>query len=106
MPGMYQLKDLLRLAARERAEELLLEPDLPPRMRLHGRVRVLDGPLLTGDEVGQLLRSIATDEQRRELELCGDAHFRYAADDLAQFGVHARMQNNRLHVKIKYLSPS
>jgi twitching motility protein PilT len=106
MAGMYQLRDLLLLTVQEDAEELLLEPDQPPRMRLHGDVRVLDGPLLTSDEVGDLLRSISTEEQRRELELCGDAHFRYAADRLAQFSVHARMQDNHLHVKIKNLSRS
>ena len=105
MAGMYHLKDLLLIAVQEDAEELLLEPDHPPRMRLHGKVRVLDGPVLSSDEVGALLRSIATDEQRRELELCGDAHFRYAADNLAQFSVHAHTQHDRLQVKIKYLSP-
>ena len=104
MAGMFHLKDLLLLAVQEGAEELLLEPDHPPRMQLHGKMRVLDGPLLTSDEVGALLRSIATDEQRRELELCGDAHFRYAADNLAQFIVQAHTQDNRLHVKIKHLS--
>ena len=106
MAGMYHLKDLLLLAAQESAEELLLEPDQPPRMRLHGKVRVLDGRLLTNDQVGEMLRSIATEEQRRELELCGDAHFRYATDHLARFSVHAQMQDDRLHVKIKCLSPS
>ena len=98
------MKDLLLLAVRESAEELLLEPDQPPRMRLHGKVRVLDGPLLTADEVGELLRSIATDEQRRELELCGDAHFRYAGDHLALFSVHAQTHDNRLQLKITCLS--
>lgn len=105
MAGMYHLQDLLLLAAQESAEELLLEPDQPPRMRLQGKVRVLDGPLLTSEQVSELLHSIATAEQRRELDLCGDAHFRYAAEHLAQFSVHARMQDNRLHLKIKYLSP-
>jgi Tfp pilus assembly ATPase PilU len=106
MAGMYHLKDLLLLAVEESAEELLLQPDQPPRMRLHGKVRVLDGPLLTSDQVGELLRSIATDEQCRELELCGDAHFRYAAGQSGQFSVHAQMQDDRLYVKIKYLSPN
>jgi Tfp pilus assembly pilus retraction ATPase PilT len=105
MAGMYQLKDLLFLAAQEGAEELLLEPDQPPRMRLHGKMRVLDGPLLAGDQVRELLRSIATEEQRRELELCGNADFRYTAEHLAQFSVHARMQGNRIHLKINNLSP-
>ncbi len=105
MAGMYHMKDLLLLTVQESAEELLLEPDQPPRMLLHGKVRVLDGPLLTSDEVGELLHSIATDEQLRELELCGDARFRYVADHLAAFNVHAQMPDNRLQVKIKCLSP-
>ncbi len=105
MAGMYHLKDLLLLTVQESAEELLLETDQPVRMRLHGKVRVLDGPLLTTEQVSELLRSVATGEQRRDLELCGDAHFRYAADHLAQFSVHAQTQDNRLHVKIKYLGP-
>lgn len=105
MPGMYHLKDLLIFVAQENAEELLLEPDQPPRVRLHGKVRVLDRPLLTTDQVSELLRSIATGEQRRELDLCGDTHFRYVAEHLAQFSVHARMQDNRLHVNIKHLGP-
>lgn len=106
MAGMYHLKDLLLLAVREGAEELLLEPDQPPRMLLHGKVRVLDGPLLTNDQVGQLLHNISTDEQRRELELCGDARFHYAAEHSEQFNVHAQTHDNRLHVRIKCLSRS
>ncbi len=101
---MYRLKDLLLLLVQENAEELLLEPDQPPRMRLHGKVRVLDGPLLSTDQVRELLRSIATDEQCRELELCGDARFRFAANHSAQFSVHAHVQGNSLQVNIKSLS--
>ena len=103
MGGMYQMKDLLLLAAREGAEELLLEPDQPPRMRLHGKIRVLDGPLLTSDQVEALLRSVATDEQCRELELCGDAQFPYAADHQAQFNVQARMQGSRIYLVVKHV---
>ncbi len=105
MAGMYHLKDFLILLVRESGEELLLEPEQPPRMRLRGKVRVLDGPLLTSDEIRELLGSIATDEQRRELELCGDAHFQYAGDHLALFNVQANTHDNHLHVKVKYLSP-
>lgn len=105
MAGMYHLKDLLLLAVQENAEELLLEPDQPPRMLLHGKVRVLDGPLLAGAQVTELLRSIATEEQRRELQLCGDAHFHYEAEHLGQFTVHAQMQGDRLQLNIKNLSP-
>ena len=103
---MYQMKDLLRVAGQEGAQELLLEPDQPLRMRQNGKLRILDGPLLTSEQIAELLRGIATEEQVRELEVCGDAHFRYAADHLAQFNVHAQMQGSRISVIIKGAGPS
>lgn len=104
MAGMYRLKDLLLVAVQESAEELLLEPDQPPRMRLRGKVRVLDGPLLTSDQIAELLHSIATEEQRREVEVCGDARFVYAADHLARFSIHVQTRDSRLHLSIKSLN--
>jgi Tfp pilus assembly ATPase PilU len=102
---MYNLKDLLVLMARESAEELLLEPDQPPRMLLRGKMRVLDGPILTADEVEGLVQSIATEEQRREIAMCGDARFQYVAEHMAKFSVDAQTHDNLLRVKIRYLSP-
>lgn len=104
MAGMYNLKDLLTLAAQEGAEELRLEPDRPPMMLLRGTVRVLDGPLVTSDQVSELLRGIATEAQWRELELCGDIRFRYAAEHSAPFSVRASLQNNQPSLTIKNLA--
>jgi Tfp pilus assembly ATPase PilU len=100
---MYSMKDLLDLVTREAADELRLEPDRPPTMLLHGKVRVLDGPLITSDQVAELFRSIATDEQRRELEMCGKIRFTYAAERSAQFSARALMKDNSLSLTIKNL---
>jgi Tfp pilus assembly ATPase PilU len=102
--GMYNLKDLLNLVAQEGAEELRLEPDRPPMMLLHGKVRVLDGPLVSSDQVTELFRGIATEEQRHELELCGNTHFHYAAEHSTQFSVRAGVQDDRLSLTIKNLA--
>jgi len=104
MSGMYSMKDLLNLVAQQGAAELRLEPDRPPTMLLHGKVRVLDGPLVTSEHISQLFRSIATDEQRRELDLCGSAHFKYAAES-ANFSVRAGLRGNSLTLSIKNLEP-
>lgn len=104
MAGMYNLKDLLTLVAQEGAEELRLEPGRPPMMLLRGKVRVLDGPLVTSDQVSELLRGIATEEQWRELELCGDIRFRYAAEHSTQFSVSASVQDNRPSLTIRNLA--
>lgn len=100
---MYNLKDLLHVLVQEGAEELRLEPDRPPMMLLHGKVRVMDGPLLSSDQVSELFRGVASEEQRRELDLCGDIRFRYAVEHSAQFNVRATMQDNRLSLAIRNL---
>jgi hypothetical protein len=58
-------------------------------MLLHGKLRVLDGPLVTTDQITELFHGVATDEQRRELDLCGNTHFRYAAENSTNFSVRA-----------------
>ncbi len=103
MSGMYCMKDLLNLAAQQGAAELRLEPDRPPMMLLHGKVRVLDGPLVTSDHINELFRGIATDEQRRELDLCGSTYFKYAAEHSARFTVRAGLNGNSLCMTIKNL---
>jgi Tfp pilus assembly pilus retraction ATPase PilT len=101
MSGMYSMKDLLNLVAKQGAAELRLDPDRPPMMLLHGKVRVLDGPLVTSDHINELFRGIATDEQRRELDLCGSTHFKYATN----FSVHVGIRGNSLSMSVKNLEP-
>ena len=103
MAGMYSMKDLLSLLVQESAEELRLEPARPPMMQLRGKLRVLDGPLVTSDEITDLVRGIATEAQLRELDLCGNLRFRFSTEQLAPFSVVAKVQCASLSVTIKNL---
>jgi Tfp pilus assembly pilus retraction ATPase PilT len=102
---MYSMKDLLNLVAQQGAAELRLEHDRPPMMVLHGKVRLLDGPVVNSDQINELFRGISTDEQRRELELCGSTHFKYATEQSANFSVRAGIRGNNLRLSIKNLQP-
>lgn len=101
MAGMYRMLDLLNLVAREGAVELQLQPGSPPVMVLHGKPRVIDGPLITSDQVAELFRSIATGEQSRELDKCGDIRFSYNAENAMRFTVSATTQGGKLSVRVK-----
>ncbi|HEV2207928.1 MAG TPA: hypothetical protein VG167_04090 [Verrucomicrobiae bacterium] len=103
MAGMYNMNDLLNLLAREGADEMHLEPDRPPVMLLQGKPRVMDGALITSDTVAALFRGIATEEQRRELELCGNIHFAYTGANSARFLVKAAINGEHLNLSIKNL---
>jgi len=102
MSGMYCMKDLLNLATEQKAAELRLEHDRPPMMLLRGKVRVLDGPLVTSENINELFRGIATEEQRRELDLCGSTRFKYLAGR-SQFAVDAGIKGDSLKLSIKNL---
>ncbi len=105
MSGMYSMKDLLSLVSQQGAAELRLESDRPPMMLLHGQVRVLDGPLVTGDHITELLHGIVTDEQRRELDLCGSIRFTYAAEHSRHFSVRVGIHGKDVSMNIKNLDP-
>jgi Tfp pilus assembly ATPase PilU len=97
------MNDLLNLVAQESAEELRLESGRPPVMVLRGKARVIDGPLMTTDNVNELFRSIASEEQRRELDRCGDIHFTYVAPNSARFKLSAATEGENLTLRMKNL---
>ena len=101
MAGMYSLNDLLNLLAHEGAEEVRLDPGKPPVIVLRGKPRVVDGGLVTSEDVSELFRGIATDEQRRELDRCGDIHFIFVAQGSARFSLLAALQGEILSLTIK-----
>jgi len=104
MAGMYSITDLLTLAEREGAEELWLHVGKPPMMVLRGQMRTLDEVPLTKGNTAELFRSLATAEQLRELQQCGDIHFIYVSPSSARFGVNAVTQQEEISLKIKNLT--
>jgi Tfp pilus assembly ATPase PilU len=101
MAGMYSMNDLLNLLSQEGGEEVKLEPGKPPVMVLRGKPKVVDGALLTSEYVAELFGGVATEEQRRELDRCGDLHFTFVAQGSARFRMLASMHGENLSLTIK-----
>jgi twitching motility protein PilT len=106
MAGMYRIEDLLNLLVHEGGEELRLEPGRPAVMVLHGSTRVVEGTLLTSENIRELFHSIASEEQRRELDLCGEIHCSYSGQNSVRFRVSAREQDGKLSLTAKNISRS
>jgi len=104
MAGLYSMMDLLNLVERERAEELRLHVGNPPVMMLRGQIRALDAVPLSNDNTAELFRSVATADQLRELQQCGDIHFIYVSQRSARFAVHAAIANEQVSLIIKNLT--
>lgn len=78
MAGIYRIDDLLTLLRREGAEKLHLASDAPQTVVIRGKPHPLDTPSLSPEELDILLNSISNEQQRKELEPCGDVRFIFA----------------------------
>ena len=104
MGGMYHMQDLLKLLSQEGGDELRLVPGRPPIMVLHGKARVMDGELVTSDNIARLFQSIASPEENQELTRCGDCHFILPTEHSGRFKVSAAMEGAELNLTVRSLS--
>ena len=101
---MYCLNDLLKLVESEHADELRLEPGKSPEMAVAGRIRVLDLPPLTGDEMAGLFRTFASPAQIEELSRCGDVHFNFSFEGPSRYKASASLKGQEMTLKLRRLS--
>ena len=97
------MRDLLELALREGARELQLTSNQIPTMVIRAQIFPIDLPVITSDNVSELLQSIATAEHFSELQRCGDIHFIYVFQHSARFAVTAAIRNGNFEVRLTHL---
>jgi twitching motility protein PilT len=92
---MARLDDFFRRLKERGGSDLHLAAGLEPRLRLHGELFPLDGTAaLPHEEVLELLREIAGEEQWREYRASGDLDFAYSLDGVARFRANFLTQEN------------
>jgi len=77
---------LLRFLVKKEGSDLHLTAGLPPKMRIHGRVRHVKGAGVTSEQqLLNMVRAIMTDRARRLFETTSDTDFAYAIEDVSRF---------------------
>lgn len=97
---MYSMDDLLHLANSDGADELRLHVGTAPVIVLEGEHHTIEGPPITSEGAEQLLQSIATTRQRRELREHGAVQFIYRFRGITDFVVSARMEAENVGIDI------
>jgi Tfp pilus assembly ATPase PilU len=93
---MYHMDHLLTLLTAENAQELRFRADSPPIVVSETEQRPLQGPPVTSEEVVQLLRSLASSRQIRDLRNGGIVEFVYTTRGRSPFLVRAKMENGNV----------
>ena len=85
---MVAIEELLEKLVAENGSDLHISSNLPPAMRVDGKLRRMDYPPLTPDEVENLLFPMLSNEQRRRLEQEWELDFSYGIEGLSRFSVN------------------
>lgn len=85
---MVAIEELLEKLVAENGSDLHISSNLPPAMRVDGKLKRMDYPPLTPDEVENLLFPMLSNEQRRRLEQEWELDFSYGIEGLSRFRVN------------------
>ena len=86
------IDQLLEFIVESGASDLHISTGLPPMVRLHGEMEVIEAPVLTADVVNGMVKHITTDEQYNQFEEDWDYDFSYQLGEKGRFRVNAFKQ--------------
>ncbi|MBP6882593.1 MAG: type IV pilus twitching motility protein PilT [Candidatus Levybacteria bacterium] len=105
------IQELLQLTVKNNASDLHLLVGIPPSIRIDGSLRYLSTyPILTEDDVAQLVYSLMTPEQKELLLANKELDFSFgfgggAYGDLGRFRINAYFQRGYLAAALRFLPP-
>ena len=100
-----ELNKLLNLVVDKGASDLHLAVGRPPSLRLHGRLRSMNLPLLTPEDTANYARAITSERHQQEIKEKGGCDFGFAFEKKARFRVSIFTQKGN-HGLVLRLIPS
>jgi len=98
------IETLFKLALENGASDLHLRVGLPPILRIDGRLRKQEGyPLLTNDDIKQMLDQITSQEQRDHLSQEKELDFSYELELKARFRINVMIQRKTFSMACRML---
>ena len=85
---MVAIEELLRELVENNGSDLHISNGLPPCARIDGKLKRMDYPPLTSEQVETLLFPMLSNEQRRRLEQEWELDFSYGIEGLSRFRVN------------------
>ncbi|MBO8430853.1 type IV pilus twitching motility protein PilT [Spirochaetes bacterium] len=85
---VVEISELLEKLVKDGGSDLHISSNLPPAIRIDGKLKRMDYPPLSPDDVENLLFPMLSNEQRRRLEQEWELDFSYGIEGLSRFRVN------------------
>ena len=91
MPAM-DMNKLLDISLQQKASDIHITVGRPPSFRIHGEIKSLNTPPLTGDDTAALMKQITSERGQQEIGELGSTDFAISYFDKARFRVNVFKQ--------------
>ena len=82
------IEEVLELAVSKKASDIHISSQLPPVIRIDGKLYITNLPILSSDDVETIIFPILSNDQRRELEQNWELDFGYSLRGVGRFRVN------------------
>ncbi|MCX7963166.1 MAG: type IV pilus twitching motility protein PilT [Candidatus Hydrogenedentota bacterium] len=99
-----EIADLLRYTVEADASDLHIAVGRPPCIRVHGKLRNIEGPPLTAADTRRLIYGILTDAQKLRFEEMRELDFSLSISNISRFRVNVHLQRGSVAAAFRVIS--
>jgi len=99
-----EIEKLFRVVIKADASDLHLKVGMPPKIRIHSKLKNTTGEPLTPDKIEQMVFEIMNDEQREIFNRKGQLDFAYQVGEMDRFRINAFRQRNYVSLAARRIS--
>lgn len=106
---MVTINQLLKLTAEMEASDLHITVNSNPVLRINGKLKLVDLPVMDGESTKAIIYSILNDDQKAALERDKELDFSFSLPDLDRFRVNVHLQKGYIEAafrRIPHVIPS
>lgn len=103
---MNQLTGLLSVMVARDASDLYINADAPPTIKVHGSFHTVSGPTLDPDQTQELIGSVLTGAQVKQLHQDKGLDFGLSFDHIGRFRINVYFQRGTMAMVVRYIKDS
>jgi len=92
---------LLKVMVKKQASDLFITSDLPPSLKVHGRIMPVSNSRLSAEQTRELTLSLMSPEQREEFMATKECNFAISARGVGRFRVSAFVQRDSVGMVLR-----
>ncbi|MGE5279445.1 MAG: type IV pilus twitching motility protein PilT [Deltaproteobacteria bacterium] len=96
-----ELRELLMLTIEKKASDLHLTENMPPILRIDGRLTLTEMPKLTREESKRLIYTVLTNEQKEKFEAAWELDLSVAMQGMDRFRVNVHVQRGSVEAAFR-----